>query len=119
VPLGITAQALLEIAGILSFNVPSAQVALVPSQVTAQYRLTVFPDFQHHPDYAGCTVQELIAQMSRQMALGDAVQAVQVELFAPLADCLLTWNAKHFAGKVSIPVMTPEDWWNQRAASIP
>jgi hypothetical protein len=50
------------------------------------------------------------------MALGDAVQAVQIARNASHADCLLTWNARHFVGKTAVPVLTPEDWLDQRAA---
>jgi len=38
------------------------------------------------------------------MSLADAVQAVQIARFAGHADCLLTWNARHFQGKLTIPV---------------
>ena len=53
---------------------------------------------------------ELLTQMATQMmALGDAVQAVQIRRYAHDAQCLVTWNARHFQGKVAIPVLTPED----------
>jgi len=48
--------------------------------------------------------------MQLQMSLGDAVQAVQIAHNASHAQCLLSWNAKHFSGKMAIPVLTPEDW---------
>ncbi|HEV3146899.1 MAG TPA: hypothetical protein VGZ47_23630 [Gemmataceae bacterium] len=116
---GITAQALLEVVGILSFNVSTGNVPKLPQQLCLQYALNVFPDHQAHPGYAGCTVQDLISQMSKQMALGDAVLAVQVAMHVPWADCLLTWNAAHFAGKLVVPVQTPQEWLNQLAASTP
>lgn len=53
--------------------------------------------------------------MGRRMALGDAVQAVQIQRHAAGADCLLSWNAKHFAGKLPIPVYTPEEWVRSQA----
>jgi hypothetical protein len=114
---GMTVQALLEIVGILSFNVASHQVSALPTQICAVYQLSVVPDLHQHPQYAGCTVIELINQMKTQMALGDAVQAVQVARFAAFAECLLTWNAKHFQGKTIVPVMTPADWLNQKLAA--
>jgi hypothetical protein len=77
----------------------------------------VRPDFHVHPDYAGCTVPDLITQMTSQMALGDAVQAVQIARYASDAECLLTWNARHFQGKTAVPVLTPEDWLRQQSAS--
>ena len=69
IPLGITAQALLEVVGILSCNVPTSSVSRLPHFLVGLYGLLVFPDFQRHLNYAGCNVAELIAQMSQQMSL--------------------------------------------------
>jgi hypothetical protein len=49
------------------------------------------------------------------MALGDAVQAVQIDRYARHASRLLTWNARHFIGKLAIPVQTPQDWIAQQS----
>jgi hypothetical protein len=106
--LGISAHALLEVVGILSFNTSSANIVHLPGYLVHQYGLLVLPDPQQHPDYAGCTVQEVLLQVAQQMALGDAVQAVQIARHLAFADCLLTWNAKHFQGKLVIPVFTPQ-----------
>jgi hypothetical protein len=119
VPLGITSQVLLEVVGNLSFGTSPQQIPLLPRYVCASYGLQVVPDVQQHPDYAGCTVGELLAQMGAQMALGDAVQALQIARHAPAAQCLLTWNARHFAGKLVIAVFSPEDWLNQRLSGTP
>lgn len=116
VSLGITAQALLEVIGILSFNVSPPLVPTLPSALISLYALTVRPDFQTHPDYAGCSVTDLITQMTTQMALGDAVQAVQIARYASDAECLLTWNARHFQGKIAVAVLTPEEWLRQQSA---
>jgi hypothetical protein len=119
VPLAITVQALLEVVGKRSFNVARAQVGAIASQVTTLYRLKVLPDPQQYPEYASCNVDDLISQMGHQMALGDAVQAVQIARFASSATCLLTWNARHFQGKIVIPVLTPEEWLNLRLGRTP
>jgi hypothetical protein len=112
---GITIQTLLETVGILSFNLSSARLPRLPNLLRVQYRLSVVPDPQQHPGYAGCTIDELVQQMSQRMALGDAVQAVQVRRHAPTADCLLSWNSKHFVGKLPIPTYTPEEWLQRQA----
>jgi hypothetical protein len=119
IPLGITLQALLEVVGILSFNVPAGTVPRLPHFLVGLYGFQVFPDIQRNPDYAGCTIAELIAQMDRQMSLADAVQAVQIARFASHADCLLTWNARHFQGKLTIPVLTPQEWLHQQGGGKP
>jgi hypothetical protein len=113
-PLGVTLHTLLEVLGVLSFNMSVPQFSALPQYILGFYRLTVFPNFPPSFDYAGCSSDELIAQMSAKMALGDAVQAVQIARYASHADRLLTWNAKHFQGKIVIPVETPEDWLVRR-----
>jgi hypothetical protein len=118
-PLGITVQALLEVVGKISFNTAQAHITGLPGHLSGQYRLIALPDMQQHPNYAGCTVLEVIGQMTQQMSLGDAVQAVQISRYASQADCLLTWNARHFQGKVVIPVLTPQEWLNQRLGGTP
>jgi hypothetical protein len=95
---GVTSQALLETVGILSFNLPPQRVPRLADQLCLQYQLSVIPDVSAQPTYAGCTVQDLVDQMTRRMALGDAVQAVQIAIQGAGAECLLTWNARHFVG---------------------
>ncbi len=119
IALAITAQALLEVVGILSFSVPSGTVGRLPHYLVGLYGFLVFPVLQQAPDYAGCTVAELLVQMDQQMSLPDAVQAVQIARHASYAECLLTWNARHFKGKLVIPVFTPQDWLTQRSGANP
>ena len=49
-------------------------------------------------------------QIAKKMSLGDAIQVAQIVKYAPGASCLVTWNAKHFLGKLAIPVLTPAEW---------
>jgi hypothetical protein len=114
---GITVQALLEVVGILSFNVSPTAVLRLPDQLQIQYSLSVIPPINDDSDYVRCSIGDLVAQMSRRMALGDAVQAVQINTHGSGIECLLTWNAKHFVGRLSIPVLTPQEWLDQRNAS--
>lgn len=108
--IGVTLQALLEIVGKRSYGTPTAAIPVLPGLLLTQYGLRVVPDPVAFPDYAGCTIQEVLAQMGTKMTLGDAVQAVQVAKYIPNATALLTWNAKHFTNKIPIPVLTPAEW---------
>jgi hypothetical protein len=117
--LGITTQVWLEVVSNLSFNVPASQVAQLPHYLLGLYKFMTYPDLQSHPEYAACTVQQLVVQINRRMALGDAIQAVQIALYAPSAECLLTWNIRHFQGKIVTPALTPQEWLNQQSASTP
>lgn len=112
-PLGITSHTLLEIVGLSSFNISAADIPTLAALIPARYAIQVIPDPARFPDYAQCQVPDVLNQMALRMALGDAVNAVQINKFATYADCLLTWNAKHYHGKLPIPVLTPEQWWQQ------
>jgi hypothetical protein len=118
-PLGITQQAILEVVGILSYNVAFSLIPALLGDVTRNYRLRVVPDPLQSPGYAGCTVQDVLLQMNHQMSLADAVQAVQIAHYASGVLALLTWNARHFVGKMIIPVLTPEEWLNQHLGTTP
>jgi hypothetical protein len=109
---GVTTQVLLEVVGSLSYQTSAADVPMLPDALRVQYGLRVLPDPAVTPEYACCSFDDLLTQMTAKMSLGDAVLAVQIRLFAPAATALLTWNAKHFRGKVVVPVLTPDEWLN-------
>jgi hypothetical protein len=110
----ITVQALLEVVGILSFITPVSRIPGLPNVLTHHYGLKVIPDRNAYLNYAEIAIADVLSQIATQMSLPDAVQAVQIRMFAPHADALLTWNAKHFKGKIAIPVLTPEEWLQQQ-----
>jgi hypothetical protein len=119
IALAMVAHTVLEVVGVLSFGTPAADVPLIPNALHTKYGITIVPDPLQASDYAQCKFDDLLNQMSQKMSLPDAVQAVQIRMFAPHADALLTWNAKHFKGKIVIPVLTPEEWFQQQPPPVP
>lgn len=117
--LAITCQTLLEVIGVLSFNSPTSWTSQLPERIPLWYAVTVVPDLPSHPTHANCTIQALIDTMVQRCALEDAVVLEQIKLFAPKCQLFLTWNARHFRGKLSIPVLTPEEWWQQNQPGVP
>lgn len=111
---GITLHGLLEVVGKRSHNVSSANITKLPSVLAAFYGLWILPDPATDPDYAGGRYSEVVSQIEKKMSLGDAVMALQIERYASHATALITWNAKHFVGKLAIPAMTPAEWLAQR-----
>jgi hypothetical protein len=109
----ITCQTLLEIIGVVSFNSPAAWTADLPVKIPVWYAVEVVPSLQVHPVFANCSVDALIGIMVQRCSLGDAIVLEQMRLFAPGATLFLSWNARHFRGKLSIPALTPEEWWRQ------
>jgi hypothetical protein len=111
--LAVTCQTLLEVIGIVSFNSPAAWTGSLPAKLPIWYSVEVRPDLATHPDYASCSVAALIAIMAQRCSLGDAIVLEQMRLFVPEASLFLSWNARHFRSKLSIPAQTPEEWWQQ------
>ena len=107
---GIATQALLEVAGVMSFNLRPAHLSDSPLNFAREYHLRVVPSIRKHPEYAACSFAVVSKYIAKRMSLGDAVQAAQIEKYAPNAEVLLTWNSRHFVNKVPIPVQTPAEW---------
>jgi hypothetical protein len=106
---GITLYALLEVVGILSFNLPTDQVRLY-TVLPQRYGLQVVPALDVNQETPGFPLSSILTQVEQKMALGDAFQALYIQRFAADASCLLSWNARHFQQKLSVPILTPEQW---------
>ena len=48
------------------------------------------------------------------MALGDAFQALYLQQYASQTTAFLSWNARHFRQKLSLSVLTPEEWLSEQ-----
>jgi hypothetical protein len=111
---GITLHALLEVIGILSFNLPTDQIQRLYALLPGRYGLQVVPALGFSQEVPALTLSAILAQMEKKMALGDVLQALYIQQFAPQASCLLSWNARHFHQKLSVPVFTPEEWLTEK-----
>jgi hypothetical protein len=105
---------MIEIVGVMSFGTPAADVLKIWPAVRTRYGLRVVPDPAVVPDHCGCTPDEIMAPMVQKMAAGDAVIAAQIAKYASGATAFLTWNVKHFRGKLVVPVLTPDEWLQQQ-----
>jgi hypothetical protein len=110
---GITLYALLEVIGVLSFNLSTDQIRQLYTLLPGRYGLQVAPALGMSQETPTFTLAAILAQVEKRMALGDALQALYIQHFAPQASCLLSWNARHFQQKLSIPTLTPEEWLTQ------
>ena len=114
---GVLQHTLLETVGMLSFNTASADIAGLYDAIPRRLNLTVIPAPTPADLYAGLTVDDVRDRIALKMSFGDAVAAAQVTRFVPAAAAFLTWNAKHFVGKLPVPVLTPAEWLAARPAT--
>lgn len=113
VPLAITSHTLLEILGVSSFNLSRQGLLELADQIPVHYALDVFPSLEIDPAYACLKVTEIRDRIAIKLSVGDAVTGLQIERFVPQATLFLSWNARHFRSKLAIPVLTPDEWWQQ------
>jgi predicted nucleic acid-binding protein len=100
----------LETCGILSFNLSVAALHALYVHFAQRYRVTVVPGGGYDTRLPAPTVREVLARMEKRMALKDAEIAHVAEQHAASLSAFVSWNAKHFAGKLSVPALTPREW---------
>ena len=108
----------MEILGQLSFNLSADQLDGWREWLVNAYRLTVIWDVDSKEQVIPEHLREIIYErpfqkmQSVRMAFMDALILSSAER-APDVECFVTWNAKHFKGKTSLTVLTPEEYLSQ------
>ncbi len=105
---------LLEICGILSFNLSPSGLHGLFVHFARRYRVTVVPAADYETRIPGPTARELLVRMEKRMSLEDAEIALTVEQQAAGTSAFLSWNAKHFTGRLPVPAWTPREWLRNR-----
>jgi hypothetical protein len=105
---------LLEVCGILSFNLPPSSLTELYVHFARRYRLTVVRGGGFDPRLPAPAAGEVLAKMAGGMALKDAEIALVANENAASLDAFLSWNAKHFADKLLVPALTPQEWLKRR-----
>jgi hypothetical protein len=100
----------LEICGILSFNLSPASLIELYVHFARRYRVTVVPSSGFDTRLPAPSAREVLVKMEKRMALKDAEIALIVEQNAAGVDAFLSWNARHFVGRLAVPALTPAQW---------
>lgn len=98
---------LLEVAGILSFNLNPQQLLELCAHLPARYRISVLPSPDLRATLPGLPVGEVFEVIRHQTAFGDALIAALVNRLRERVTSFVTWNERHFQGRVNVPVFTP------------
>ncbi|HUE90433.1 MAG TPA: hypothetical protein VMO26_30475 [Vicinamibacterales bacterium] len=101
---------LLEVCGILSFNLSKPALHALYVHFDRRYSVTVVPGGGDEARLPAPRAGEVLAKMERRMALKDAEIALIVEQHAATLTAFVSWNAKHFAGRLAVPALTPRQW---------
>lgn len=99
----------LEVCGVLSFNLSMEQLTDLYLGFPGRYHIKILVPFDAggRIDY---DIFSLFEQIRKRQSLGDAETAFVVQRFSRHLDSFVSWNARHFEGKIPIPAKTPESF---------
>jgi predicted nucleic acid-binding protein len=109
-PAATTLVNVLEVCGILSFNLKAQQVRELYHYLPERYQVSVLPPPTLPTSLPAFPVERLLTLMTKKLSFGDALVLAAVEAWLPQAACFVSWNARHFRGKTPLPVKTPREF---------
>ena len=100
---------LMEICGILSFNLSSQQLYELYLYLPQRYNLQL--DYKIHPKQRLPTIDQgsILEIMVKKASFGDSL-IISATKDIPLLTCFVSWNARHFEQHLSIPAITPANF---------
>jgi len=101
---------LLEVCGILSFNLSEKQLSELFHYFPEHYRLEVFPHSTLESPLPVFKTEDLFKIISTKTAFGDALILSAIQKYVPGATRFVSWNARHFRSRLAIPVLTPREF---------
>ena len=87
---------LLEICGILSFNLGERQLKELFHYFPQRYNVEVLPHDRLEGPLPALKTEDLFGIIARKTGLGDALIVAAIEKYIPQAARFVSWNARHF-----------------------
>jgi hypothetical protein len=104
---------LLEVCGILSFNLNDEQLREMLHYFPQHYNVDVLPHSTLESPLPALKTGDLFDVISRKTSFGDALIISAVERHIPGTAGFVSWDARHFKGRLSIPALTPREFLEQ------
>ena len=101
---------LLELCGILSFNLNEKQLLELWFYFQDKYKVTVLPTPDLTSNLPTIGIQELFDVLKNRASLGDALMLTFAAKYLPFLSTLVTWDDEHFKGQFPGTVLTPEEY---------
>lgn len=108
---------LLEVCGILSFNLNDKQLQELFSYFSRRYAVEVLPHATLQSPLPALQTQDLFRIISEKASFGDALIIAAIEKYLPQATYFVSWNARHFVGRLAIPSVTPQEFLERKAVT--
>ena len=109
----ITIVNLLEICGILSFNLNQDQLFDLWTYFHDKYKITVLPDPELQSVFPGIKINRVFKILCKKASFGDALMISVAEKYLPFVSNMVTWDNEHFKDKFSGKVLTPAGYMSE------
>lgn len=106
---------LLEVCGILSFNLGERQLKELFHYFPQRYNVEVLPHGSLESPLPALRTEDLFGVIARKTGFGDALIVAAIEKYIPQAARFVSWNARHFKDRLAIPSLTPREFLQQFA----
>jgi predicted nucleic acid-binding protein len=101
---------LLELSGILSFNLNDRQLRELWVYFEHRYTVTVLPDTGLDSTLPSLRVRDVFEWIKKKLSFGDAyILAVALKQL-PTLSVMITWDKEHFKGKFPGDLLTPAEY---------
>jgi len=101
---------LLEILGILSFNLNRTQLEALFQLFPDRFGIAVLPNAEVDSFLPKWTVGRLVERIARRLSLGDGMILEHAETPAFRIETVVSWDASHFEGRTRLRLMTPTEF---------
>ena len=101
---------LLELCGILSFNLNERQLRELWFYFEKRYGVAVLPDTGLETAFPGVSISELFDLIQKRTSFGDALVLCVARRQLPPLSMIVTWDADHLRGKFEGEVLTPAEF---------
>jgi predicted nucleic acid-binding protein len=99
----------LETCGVLSFNLNPRQLRALYTYFDRRFAVKVVGGPAGQPIVAA-GAEVILGYLGRKLSFGDALVAYAVEGWAPQATAFVSWDARHFTGKIAPRALTPDEF---------
>ena len=106
---------LLEICGILSFNLNPDQLFDLWTYFQERYKITVLPEPELQSVFPSIMINRLFKILCKKASFGDALMISVAEKYLSFVSTLVTWDNDHFKDKFGGKVLSPAEYMHRLA----
>jgi hypothetical protein len=101
---------LLELCGILSFNLNKKQLTELWFYFQDKYQVTVLPSPNLETSFPNIGIKGILGLLKNRTSLGDALVVVVAQKHLPFISTMVTWDKIHFENIFPGTVLTPDEF---------